>query len=115
MQLVGSKEVMRAQLARLAEVSSERAQVNLQVLPFSAGANAAISGPFVIMKFPEAPDLGVVHLEGQTGGIYLESPDEVARYTLVCEHLRASALSTVASLRLIEQLVGNCDRCAPSA
>ncbi|HET9898255.1 MAG TPA: helix-turn-helix transcriptional regulator [Streptosporangiaceae bacterium] len=105
-QLVGSRQIMQAQLAQLIEVSNERANVTLQVLPFVAGAHAATSGPFVIMKFREAPDLGVVYLEGQTGGIYLESADEVARYTLVCEHLRASALSTVGTVRLIEEVSG---------
>jgi transcriptional regulator with XRE-family HTH domain len=103
-QLVGGSEVMRVQLHHLIEVSNTRPNVNLQVLPFSAGAHAATSGPFAIMKFPEAPDLGVVYLEGQTGGIYLESTDEVARYTLVSEHLRASALSTAATVRLIEEV-----------
>lgn len=103
-QMVGGKEVMRGQLTHLIEISSEQSNVNLQVLPFAAGAHAATSGPFVLMKFPEAPDLSVVYLEGQTGGIYLERADEVARYTLVFEHLRASALSTSATLRLIEEV-----------
>lgn len=103
-QLVGGPEVMRAQLRYLAEVATSRPNVNLQVLPFAAGAHAATSGPFVIMKFPEAPDLGVVYLEGQTGGIYLESAGEVARYTLSFEHLRASALSTAATVRLIDEV-----------
>jgi hypothetical protein len=104
-QLVGGPEVMRDQLRHLIEIGGDRPNVNLQVLPFAAGAHAATSGPFVIMKFPEAPDLGVVYLEGQTGGIYLESADEVARYNLVFEHLRATALSTVATVRLIEEVV----------
>ncbi len=103
-QMVGGREVMRAQLRHLAEIGGNQPNVNLQVLPFAAGAHAATSGPFVIMKFPEAPDLGVVYLEGQTGGIYLESADEIARYTLVFEHLRASALSTAATVRLIEEV-----------
>jgi Domain of unknown function (DUF5753) len=46
----------------------------------------------------------VVYLEGQTGGIYLESADEVARYSLVFEHLRATALSPPATVRLIEEV-----------
>ena len=104
LQMVGGREVMQAQLRHLIEVGSNQPNVNIQVLPFAAGAHAATSGPFAIMKFPEAPDLGVVYLEGQTGGIYLESADEVARYTLVSEHLRASALSTVATVRLIEEV-----------
>ena len=103
-QMVGGPDVMRAQLRHLTEIASSQPGVNLQVLPFTAGAHAATSGPFVIMKFPEAPDLGVVYLEGQTGGIYLETADEVARYTLVFEHLRASALSTAATVRLIEEV-----------
>ena len=103
-QMVGGPQVMQAQLRHLIEAGSHRPNVILQVLPFGAGAHAATSGPFVIMKFPEAPDLGVVYLEGQTGGIYLESADEVARYTLVFEHLRASALSTAATVRLIEEV-----------
>src|SRR6266699_62576 len=103
-QLVGGREVMRDQLLHLFDVNGTLPNVNLQVLPFSVGAHAATSGPFVIMKFPEAPDLGVVYLEGQTGGIYLETADEVARYTLVFEHLRASALPTTATMRLIEEV-----------
>jgi transcriptional regulator with XRE-family HTH domain len=103
-QMVGGSDVMRAQLRHLTEIAGSQPGVNLQVLPFTAGAHAATSGPFVIMKFPEAPDLGVVYLEGQTGGIYLETTDEVARYTLVFEHLRASALSTAATVRLIEEV-----------
>lgn len=103
-QMVGGPEVMRAQLRHLIEINESRANVNIQVLPFSAGAHAATSGPFVILKFPEAPDLGVVYLEGQTGGIYLETVDEVARYTLVFEHLRASALPMPATMRTIDEV-----------
>lgn len=103
-QLVGGRRVMRDQLRHLIEASSSRPNVNLQVLPFAAGAHAATSGPFLIMRFPEAPDLGVVYLEGQTGGIYLETADEVARYILVIEHLRASASSTTESVRLIDEI-----------
>jgi transcriptional regulator with XRE-family HTH domain len=103
-QRVGGREVMRAQLAHLIEISQSQPNVNLQVLPFTAGAHAATSGPFVLMKFPDAPDLSVVYLEGQTGGVYLESAEEVARYTVVFDHLRASALSTAATVRLIEEV-----------
>ncbi len=103
-QAVGGSGVKRRQLSRLVEVSEELPNVTVQVLPFDVGAHAATSGPFVILKFPEAPDLGVVYLEGQTGGVYLESEGDVARYNLVFEHLRASALSMAASRRLISEV-----------
>ena len=40
-QQVGGREVMQAQLAHLIEIGSHQPNVNLQVLPFAAGANAA--------------------------------------------------------------------------
>ena len=104
-QMIGGPAVMRAQLARLAEIANELSNITLQVLPFTVGAHAAgNSGPFAILKFPEAPDLGVVYLEAHTGGVYLEDAAEVARYNLVFEHLRASALSTAATTRLISEV-----------
>jgi transcriptional regulator with XRE-family HTH domain len=103
-QMVGGAEVMRKQLGHLAQISRDLPNVTVQVLPFAAGAHAGSSGPFVILRFPEAADLGVVYLEGQTGGVYLENEAEVARYTLVYEHLRASALSTTATTQLISEV-----------
>jgi transcriptional regulator with XRE-family HTH domain len=103
-QMVGGPKVMREQLRRLAEVGNDLPGVTVQVLPFEAGAQAGSSGPFVILKFPEAADLGVVYLEGQTGGVYLENEPDVARYTLVYEHLRASALPTAATAQLISEV-----------
>ena len=94
-----------SQLCRLIDISDGQRNVTLQVLPFAAGTHAATSGPFVIITFPGAPDLGLVYLQGQTGGIYLHSSDEVARYTLAFEHLRATALSTTATRGLIEEIV----------
>jgi hypothetical protein len=42
-----------------------------------------------------------------TGGIYLDGEDEVARYTLAFEHLRATALSTAATVTLIEEIAAD--------
>ena len=98
---------MRAQLRHLIDISDRQRNVSLQVLPFAAGAHAATSGPFVIIEFPDAPDLAVVYLEGQTGGIYLYGNEEVARYTVAFEHLRAAAFSPAATMRLIEEIAAN--------
>ena len=107
-QLVGGRDVMRAQLRHLIDISDRQRNVSLQVLPFAAGAHAATSGPFVIITFPAAaPDLAVVYLEGHTGGVYLDGEDEVARYTLAFEHLRAIALPTAATVSLIEEIAAD--------
>ncbi len=106
-QMVGGGDVMRAQLRHLIDIGDGQRNVSLQVLPFAAGAHAATSGPFVIITFPGAPDLAVVYLEGHTGGIYLDGEEEVARYTLAFEHLRAAALPTAATVSLIEGIAAD--------
>ena len=76
---VGGKEVMRGQLERLLE-ASKLPNVTLQVLPFAAGAHAAMVGSFSILRFgdQELPD--VVYLEHLTSASYLSKTDEVDRY-----------------------------------
>jgi transcriptional regulator with XRE-family HTH domain len=106
-QKVGGADVLRAQLQRLVEVGVELPNVTLQVLPFEVGAHAANAGTFVLLRFPEPTALGVVYLDSLTGGLYLEEPRDVQRHILVYEHLRASALPTQASIRLIEKVARN--------
>ena len=102
-QLVGGVEVMRDQLKRLVEIHSELPNVTLQVLPFDVGAHAGNSGSFFLLSFPKPADLGVVYVDNLAGGLYLEAPKDVERHELAFEQLRASALSTEASIMLIEK------------
>lgn len=102
-QQVGGAEVMRAQLRHL-HTAAGSGNVTLQVLPFSNGAHAGMMGPFVIFEFPDRADLDVVYLENLTSSLYLEDEAEIARYTEVFDHLRASALPTARSRKLIEQV-----------
>ncbi|WP_433511086.1 helix-turn-helix domain-containing protein [Nonomuraea sp. CA-143628] len=88
---IGSRETMKEQLGHLIEMS-HKANVTLQVLPFSAGPHPAMDGGFVVIGFPEAPDPDVIYLESQVGSLYLEEPPAVDRYNLVFNHLRAKAL-----------------------
>ena len=70
---------MRAQLAQFAEMNDTCPQITIQVLPFACGAHPAGGGPLSILRFAGAPSLGVVHLPGSCGGIFLDSPPDVAR------------------------------------
>jgi hypothetical protein len=106
-QEVGGPDVMAAQLARLAELASDFPNVMIQVLPFSAGAHAAAgSASLAILRFPEAPSLGVVYLEALSGGVYLESQIDVANYIRAFALLRASALTAAETARLLRELAG---------
>jgi transcriptional regulator with XRE-family HTH domain len=97
---VGGSAVMRAQLRRLIDVA-ERSNVTMQVLPFTTAAHVQPISPFTILEFPDAADPTVVYLEHLTGNLFLESQDEVRRYTVTFDHLRAEALGTGQSIDLI--------------
>jgi hypothetical protein len=103
---VGGTETMHAQLTHLIDLARVPT-VALQVLPFAAGAHPGTHGAFMILGFPEPTDLDVAYVEYLTGSAYLEAPDEVARYTLVMNHLRARALSADESVALIRDTVAH--------
>jgi transcriptional regulator with XRE-family HTH domain len=101
-QAVGGAGVLAGQISHLVKLSAECPAITIQVLPFSAGAHAAAgAGSLAILRFPDAPSLGVVHLGPVSGGVYLESQADVARYVRAFVLLRASALSPADSGRLL--------------
>jgi transcriptional regulator with XRE-family HTH domain len=101
---VGGPAVMRAQLQRLAEVAG-RPNITLQVLPLTRAAHAQPIGPFTMLEFPDAADPAVVYLEHLTGSLFLDDEEEVRRYRVIFDHLRAEALDTGQSAGLIARVV----------
>ncbi|MFI2237096.1 helix-turn-helix domain-containing protein [Streptomyces chrestomyceticus] len=98
--VVGSHLIMREQLEHLVEVSN-LPHVTVQVLPYDAGAHAGMSGTFSILEFDDAADSSVVYIEGVTSDLYLEKTNDVHKYTIMYEHLRAQALSADQSREFI--------------
>ncbi|PPK67637.1 helix-turn-helix transcriptional regulator [Actinokineospora auranticolor] len=107
--VTGGPEVMRAQLARLVEAST-LPNVTIQVVPFGTGAHAGMETPFLILGFPEQADPDVVYVENTTTGVYLEQPSDVRRYTLMFDHLRASALGPDDTVALIQRIANGMGR-----
>jgi len=98
---VGGPAVMRQQLEHLAEASM-KANITIQVMPFAVGAHMGMAGAFTIYQFPEeSGDPSVVFTDHNTGGFYIEKTEEVRRYTLIFDHLRAAALSPDDSIALL--------------
>ena len=100
---VGGPAIMRDQLARIADVAG-LGNVTVQVLPYTAGAHPAMLGSFTLMQFPDPADRDVVYLEAETGALYLEKHEDVRRYSLILDYLRAQALGPAESRALIAQL-----------
>jgi transcriptional regulator with XRE-family HTH domain len=104
-QAVGDAAVLAGQLSHLARLSADSPGLTIQVLPFSAGAHAAAGGgSLAIMRFANAPSLSVVRLEALSGGVWLESQEDAARYMRAFALLSASALSAADSARLLRSL-----------
>jgi hypothetical protein len=100
--VVGGPEVIAEQLRHLIECA-EHGKTTLQVVPFSAGAHAGTTGPFIILDFPEPTDPSVVYVETLAGDLYLEERADVDRYTLAFDRLLAAALHPDDSVRLVQQ------------
>ncbi|TLQ45354.1 helix-turn-helix domain-containing protein [Streptomyces marianii] len=101
--VVGNKEMMREQLEYLVE-QSQLPHVTVQVLPFSMGAHPGITGHYAILEFPDASDSSVVYIEGVTSDLYLEKANDVHKYTVMYEHLRAQALNVEQTREFIEDI-----------
>jgi transcriptional regulator with XRE-family HTH domain len=97
--VVGSPALMGGQLRHLLELS-ERDNVTIQVLPFSAGFHRALAGPFVVLRFPPGA-ADVVFIEGHAGDRYLESQADVDLYNNVFADVTRRALPPNRSRDLI--------------
>ncbi|GLX51426.1 helix-turn-helix domain-containing protein [Streptomyces sp. MB22_4] len=101
--VVGSRLVMREQLEHLLALS-ELPHVTVQVLPFEVGAHPGLNGQYAILEFADAADSSVVYLEGVTSDLYLEKAQDVQKYAVMYEHLRAQSLNVEASRQLIDRM-----------
>ncbi|WP_371528545.1 helix-turn-helix transcriptional regulator [Streptomyces sp. NBC_01283] len=98
---VGGGAVMTEALRHMAGLAREH-RIIMQVLPFGAGAHAAMAGTLRLMEFTDAPPLCFV--EGPDMGRLLDDPVTVARHTLMLNLLQATALPPRESLALIESV-----------
>ena len=99
---IGGREIMHFQLCHLAE-AADRPNVNIQVIPFGVGSHASMAGAFGIFSFPDGAR-DVPFIESFAGTLYLESDDEARAANLTFNHLQATALSAVNSLRFIRSV-----------
>ena len=100
--VVGGLEVMAAQLDKVLQMSA-LPKVVIQVLPYDAGAHAAMESNFTIIELP-APTPDVVFVEGLIGSVYLDRAQDLDRYQAVFKQLQAIALSPQDTANLIARV-----------
>jgi hypothetical protein len=98
---IGGARVMRNQFEQLIELTDAQ-HLTIQVLPFAVGAHAGLEGSFKLLTLPGIEhDIGYV--EGQMGGVYLESQDDIRRCTLRFSAVSTMALNPADSRRWLEE------------
>ncbi|WP_267242667.1 helix-turn-helix domain-containing protein [Streptomyces sp. PR69] len=98
---VGDAGVMAEALRKVADLV-RRHRIIVQVLPFDAGAHAALNGSLKLMSFSDAPPLA--YLQALGTGQLQDDPATVTRYELSYDLVAATALSPQESLALIESV-----------
>jgi transcriptional regulator with XRE-family HTH domain len=107
--VVGGPKIMEAQAKHLADLGT-RPNVNVQILPLSAGFPLGVAvGPFVILGFGadkkgQVIEPPVVYTECFTGDLYLAKPRDVEQYYQAYEGLRRSAMDPAGSRALLRQI-----------
>jgi transcriptional regulator with XRE-family HTH domain len=87
---VSSRQVMRAQLDKLIQAAAQP-QVQLQVMPFSAGLHPAMYGPFHLFRFPVLELSDVACAESLVGAAYFDQRDDVSAFREALDRMCAQA------------------------
>jgi hypothetical protein len=99
--IVGSRAMLAKQITHWASMA-KRPNVTIQIMPFSAGMTAAYGRSFSILRTANGP--AALWLDDVFGARYIRDRDEVGRFNLVFDHLRAAALTDDRSAELISQI-----------
>jgi hypothetical protein len=84
--------------------ASKLPNVTIQIIPFTAGAYGAMSGPLWILTFPEEDEPDAAYVESLTGVATVEDEANVAALSAVWDGAAAAALSPTASARFIRSV-----------
>lgn len=105
---VGGREVMAAQLDHLVERAA-LPHVSIRVVPYDAGLHhGLLSGSFTMLRFPlggdgQPTEPPTVYVDGFTGDLYLDKPNEIERYDGAFQSIWGSCLGHRETQRLIQQ------------
>jgi hypothetical protein len=101
---VGGREVLAEQLQHLCNMAT-RHNIDLRVLPFTAGEHQASNGSFTILDFPDPLDLPIAFTETVASSMFVEEADDIARYNAVYANVLSAALTTARSVSFIQRVL----------
>jgi transcriptional regulator with XRE-family HTH domain len=101
-QPIGGREVLIDQLHCIREMG-KMDNVDIRVIPLSAGWTPAHTGPFVLLEFAKAAS--VVHLEHHRSSAFLRDAGDVKAFVAAREELTELAMSTTESEQLVAEII----------
>lgn len=101
--MVGGPKVMRGQLDHLL-VMGALPHVTIQTIPFAVGAYGAMSGPVIILSFPEEDEPDAAYAESLTGLHTMENEANVSALSVVWDDVAAAAFSADDSAEFIREV-----------
>lgn len=102
---IGGRAALIGQLKHLIDMSD---QVDLRVIPFTAGWTPALEGPWTVIEFEDAPT--VIHLENRRSGLYLHEAEDIAVYRESTASALDAALNAQASVAFIAGVIDELER-----
>jgi transcriptional regulator with XRE-family HTH domain len=96
---VGDRSVMAAQLRHIVELAGRKPDVDVRVIPFSAGPHEGLHGTFFMLEFAKART--IVHLEHKRSSLFLDEPEEVDPFHVATDTLVGTALGPGDSLEFL--------------
>lgn len=101
--MAGGPEVAAEQIDHLVEML-DRPNIELQVVPFSAGYYTGQSQHVTIFDYQARTAVNIVFLEQYDGGDYIDDPKRTSQYLILWDHLKAAASGPEQSRRLLLDL-----------
>ncbi|GAA4534423.1 MULTISPECIES: helix-turn-helix domain-containing protein [Nonomuraea] len=97
---IGCEAITRRQLEHLVEMS-ERPNITIQILPYSAMSAIGIGGAFALAQVPDEPD--AAYIEGSLHGQIRDTGDDVDILKRRTDHIRSEVHSQRNSIEMIKK------------
>ena len=88
---VGSRKILFDQIAHLRDLDAQ-GMAEIRVWPFTAGLHRWMSGAFILLEFGSKNDPDIVYTENQVEARYLESVQQVSRFSTMFHDMRSGSV-----------------------
>lgn len=103
---IGGPEVLREQLGHLIDLAASTPNIDIRVLPYSAGAHPAVGCNFRVLSFSAAEDAAepeVIYTENIVAFVLQDDSDEVARFQRIYDRVWSMTVDATVSVEMMRE------------